>query len=499
MSTRLLRSFRRLLLVVSTAWALGPTPASAHPLGNFTVNRSARITVIGDRLLLSYALDYAEIPAFQEINRFPDLAADLNPTALEGSGSSRTLEQQLSQAWTSGLRLRVNGTELPLTTPRTSLHFIEGSAGLPTFRLEMELEAAVGGGAGLQIEYADSNAPGRLGWREVVLSPSRDWTIQTKSAEFADRSRGLTNYPKDPSQALPQETSAAFTMVPTDASATAPTGNAAAPGALGVRRQVLSRDPFEELIRAGNDQPLSASVILTALLAAMLLGAAHALSPGHGKTIVGAYLVGSRGTLWHAIYLGAIVTFSHTIGVFTLGLVTLLASQYVLPERLYPWLTFISGALVALIGASLFHQRIEAALGMTEEHRHLFWKHSHVAPKDDAPSGPMGWKGLTALGISGGLVPCPSAIVVLLAAVSLHRIAFGLVLIVAFSVGLSAVLIALGLAFVYARSRLSGLRSRPGLVHALGITSALVVTGLGALIAYRALVDTGVIRIAFGG
>ncbi|MEO6402447.1 MAG: sulfite exporter TauE/SafE family protein, partial [Vicinamibacteria bacterium] len=433
-----------------TGLALGPAPATAHPLGNFTVNRSARIAVMGDRLALTYVLDYAEIPAFQEISRFPDLAADLSVAALDRASSSRTLEQQISQTWASGLRLRVNGAQLPLKIARTSLHFVEGSAGLPTFRLEMELEAALGGGAALQVEYTDGNAPGRLGWREVVLPSSRDWALRTKSAEFADRSQGLTNYPKDPSQALPQETSATFTMERTDASATAPSGDVAAPSTSGIRAQAPSRDPFEELIRAGKDQPLSASVILAALFAAMLLGAAHALSPGHGKTIVGAYLVGSRGTPWHAVYLGAIVTFSHTIGVFALGLVTLLASQYVLPERLYPWLTFISGALVALIGAALFHQRIEAALGITEEHRHLFWKHSHVAPEHNAPSGPMGWKGLTALGISGGLVPCPSAIVVLLAAVSLHRIAFGLALIVAFSIGLSVVLIALGLTFVYA-------------------------------------------------
>ena len=208
--------------------------------------------------------------------------------------------------------------------------------------------------------------------------------------------------------------------------------------------------------------------------------------------------MGSRGTAWHAAYLGAVVTLAHTLGVFALGLLTLLASRYVLPETLYPWLSFVSGALVALIGATLFHQRIEMALGINAEHRHLFWKHSHIPPAGAKTGSAIGLEELTALGVSGGLVPCPSAILVLLAAVSLHRIALGLALIVAFSVGLSIVLIALGLMFVYAGQRLSSVGSRPAALNALGIVSALVVTLLGCAIAYSALIETGALRLRLG-
>src|SRR5262249_12473600 len=136
-------------------------------------------------------------------------------------------------------------------------------------------------------------------------------------------------------------------------------------------------DGFARLIEGGPDGRLSRGIVLAALLVAMGLGAAHALSPGHGKTIVGAYLVGSRGTAAHAALLGAVVPLTHTVGVFVLGGVALFASRYILPERLYPWLGFGSGVLVAVIGAALFHERIERLLGITGTHRHLFFSHSH--------------------------------------------------------------------------------------------------------------------------
>src|SRR5207237_365252 len=157
--------------------------------------------------------------------------------------------------------------------------------------------------------------------------------------------------------------------------------------------------------------------------AALFWGAAHALSPGHGKTIVTAYLVGQRGTPRHAALLGLIVTATHTIGVFSLGFVTLALSQFVVPDRLYPWLNLVSGVLVVAIGASVLRSRLR--------HRNAH-EHGHDRHHEHGPSG----RSLVAVGVSGGLLPCPSALVVLLAAISLHRIAFGLLLIVAFSAGL---------------------------------------------------------------
>src|SRR5207247_5226626 len=168
----------------------------------------------------------------------------------------------------------------------------------------------------------------------------------------------------------------------------------------------------------------------------------HALSPGHGKTIVAAYLVGRRGTPWHAAALGAIVTATHTIGVFALGLVTLALSAFIVPEQLYPWLNLVSGVLVVAIGATVFRSRFRHR-GRTHDH------HGH-APGPGPETGPSR-RSLVAVGITGGLLPCPSALVVLLAAITLHRVAFGMLLVVAFSAGLALTITGFGLAAVLAR------------------------------------------------
>src|SRR4029078_2269193 len=157
-------------------------------------------------------------------------------------------------------------------------------------------------------------------------------------------------------------------------------------------------------------------VVLLSLAVAPFWGAAHAFSPGHGKTIITAYLVGRRGTPRHAALLGLIVTVTHTIGVFGLGLVPVVLSRFIVPEQLYPWLNLVSGLLVVAIGASVLRSRLR-------RHRH---HHDHQHEHD------LSRRSLVAVGVSGGLLPCPSALVVLLAAISLHRIGFGLLLIVAF-------------------------------------------------------------------
>jgi ABC-type nickel/cobalt efflux system permease component RcnA len=175
----------------------------------------------------------------------------------------------------------------------------------------------------------------------------------------------------------------------------------------------------------------------------------HALSPGHGKTLVAAYLVGSRGTPRHAVFLGLTVTFTHTVSVFALGLVTLYLSRFVLPETITPILGAISGVTIVWVGATLLYRRtvgratVPAAAGVAHDHGNGR-VHTHVP--DEISVG-----GLIALGASGGLVPCPSALVLLLTSVSLGRVGFGLTLLVAFSAGLAVVLTAVGLAVLYAK------------------------------------------------
>ncbi len=267
-----------------------------------------------------------------------------------------------------------------------------------------------------------------------------------------------------------------------------------------------------ELIAA---KELTPQVILVSLLLALFWGAAHALSPGHGKTVVAAYLVGSRGTARHAAFLGLTVTVTHTFGVFALGAVTLWLSRYLLPETLYPWLNVVSGVLVVAIGAALAYQRWRGtrqadsqdhshdheALGTNDEpwsavtHSHGGRAHSHLPPgmRADGRQDRVTWRSLLALGVSGGLIPCPSALVLLLGAVALGRIGFGMVLVVAFSFGLALVLTAIGLLLVYARRFFERFSFETRVPRLLPVASALVMVLAGCGIVYEALRQAGVL------
>jgi ABC-type nickel/cobalt efflux system permease component RcnA len=283
---------------------------------------------------------------------------------------------------------------------------------------------------------------------------------------------------------------------------------------------------FAALISKEN---LSIGVILVSLLVAMFWGAVHALSPGHGKAIVAAYLVGTRGTARQAVYLGAIVTITHTIGVFALGLVTLALSELIVPDRLYPWLNLAAAILVVGVGASVLRlrlhdwrrgrQRARSADGgdpHSHDHQH---HHDHAhghdrshgqAPgsghdhghhhggvhdhghrrshgHDHVPEPGLGWRGLLGVGISGGLLPCPSALVVLLAAISLHRVGYGLVLIVAFSLGLAATITGIGLLAISARRVFNRMSFQGRVVRLLPAVSALVILAFGLAMTVRAV------------
>jgi ABC-type nickel/cobalt efflux system permease component RcnA len=254
----------------------------------------------------------------------------------------------------------------------------------------------------------------------------------------------------------------------------------------------------------GND--LTKSGIALALLAAMVWGAAHALSPGHGKTVVGAYLVGSRGTPRHAAFLGLTVTVTHTAGVVALGLVTLFASRYIVPETLFPWLSVMSGALVVVMGIWTLRMRLSGAPAMGHHHHDHSHDHDHGqgfththggSTHTHVPPSAVSWRGMLALGVSGGLIPCPSALVVLLGAVALGRVGFGLALVVAFSIGLAATLTGLGIVFLFA-GRFLERRLTPGgrLTFALRyapVAGSAVLTLAGIAIIIRALGSTNLL------
>ena len=436
---------KKLLLVLAAAAALlAPAVASAHPLGNFTINRFARVEVAGHQLYVRYVLDLGEIPTYQ---------------ARQDGVSPAVYAQRIAR----NVRVTVGGRAVELRPVARALAFPRGVAGLHTMRFEVILRGPTIEGTE-ELTVHDTNYAGRIGWKEIVVGAG----TQSVSDE-------LHAYPKSLLQSPLDVTRVRATVSPSDA----PVPRLSSGGTLEAPDRVAD-DGFTKLI---GERHLSALVVLVSLAAALFWGAAHALSPGHGKTIVTAYLVGRRGTPRDAAVLGLIVTVTHTIGVFALGLVTLALSQWIVPETLYPWLNAAAGISVVVIGAAVMRARVRDWLHERAHRRgHAHHHHHHHHPEPGT-----GFRGLLAVGISGGALPCPSALVVLLAAISLHRGAFGLVLIVAFSLGLALTITGIGLVAVLARSAFAR-RSFDGLaLRVLPAVSALVIVVAGVAMTVHAL------------
>jgi len=243
---------------------------------------------------------------------------------------------------------------------------------------------------------------------------------------------------------------------------------------------------FEALVGRGE---LSVGVVALSLLVAAFWGAAHALTPGHGKALVAGYIIGTRGRPREAVLLGATVTVTHTAGVFGLGLVTLVLSRFVVPEQLYPWLTLVSGLLVVGVGAAVLRRRLPARdpHGHDHHHDHEHGAHAHHHGDHDQHHEASARGGILGVGVAAGLLPCPSALVVLLSANALHRIGFGFALIVAFSLGLAATITGIGLVAVLARRVFSRVSLDGPLVRALPSASAVVILLVGVVLTVRAL------------
>ena len=432
---------KRLTLVAFAVAALAwPALAAAHPLGNFTINRFSRIEVSGPRLYVRYVLDMAEIPTYQ---------------------AGRIDQRAYAQRIAANAHLAVAGRPVALVPLRSALAHPRGAAGLRTTRLELILAGPILKGR-VSVSYHDNNYRERIGWKEIVVG-----------AETPSTSHELRAYPKDLLQSPLDVTSAQALLAPDRGPDVPPRLSS---GAALQAPDRIADSGFASLVGRSH---LSALVILASLAAALFWGAAHALSPGHGKTIITAYLVGQRGTPRHAALLGLVVTITHTIGVFALGAVTLALSQWIVPETLYPWLNLVSGLLVVGIGAAVLRTRLRRR----RDHAH---GHHHHHPHDETPD-TLSVRSLLAVGVSGGLLPCPSALVVLLAAISLHRIAFGLVLIVAFSAGLALTITGIGLVAVLARSTFRRIGFDGRLMRLLPAASALVILGAGLAMTIRAV------------
>jgi nickel/cobalt exporter len=472
----------------------------AHPMGNFSINHYSKIKIDQKSIEIRYLIDMAEIPTFQEMRQF-DIGPKIDDTHyLDREG------QLLKQ----GIALESDGRPVRLDTISHQITFADGAGGLPTMKIGFVFRGKVDAVEGAhKLNYVDNNFPGRAGWKEIVVLGNGVAVLES-SAPGTDRSQELTNYSSDVLNSPPEQLSALVgynfetpiapkTKKPSkvrEIPNQAPTLLAFPVHARPVAPQPQNtpRSHFTQLISTQGE--LSFWVLLSAALIAAGLGALHALEPGHGKTIVAAYLVGSRGTARHAVLLGIVVTAAHTAGVYLLGAATLYASRYIVPEQLYPWLGAISGLSVAGLGVFML---LRHWTGETGEHSHTPGKtHSHwfSAPTERAPAvdRPLSLRELCMLGITGGIVPCPAALVVLLSAFSLHRIGFGLFLITAFSFGLAAVLVIVGLTMVFAKRALSSRVSNrsPALRYLPFLSSAfMVVLGVGIAASALAPVHIG--------
>jgi nickel/cobalt transporter (NicO) family protein len=450
-------------LVAIAGLALLAPAAMAHPLGNFSINHVSTVKISKDRVDVLYVLDEAEIPTTEQRD---------NSRAEIVRSKQKELRENLS--------LEVDGRRVPLRLLDPRLSFPEGQAGLDTTRFEQPLRASVSGAA--RVELHDETFPGRVGWKAIVVEPGEGTAVRS-TAPSGDPTNALRRYPEDLLDSPLDRRSAAFTVQPGD-------GTLVAPRAEG-EKTVTTRDASgQRFAGVFEDAAAGHSVLVVLLLLAFGWGALHALSPGHGKAMVAAYLIGTRGAARHAVWLGITVTITHTIGVFALGLLTLALSQYILPEDLYPWLTLISGLMVVGIGAGVLRSRFRAARGHGGHGHHHHHHHGHEHDHhrhDDHGETAVTRRGLIAMGAAAGLIPCPSALVVLLGAIAQHEVALGMLLIIAFSVGLAGTLTGLGLLVVYARRVLPRRRLTGRVATALPAVSALAIVLVGCLLTARAV------------
>lgn len=464
--------------------------ADAHPLGNFTINHYAGLQVARDELGIDYVLDMAEIPAFQEMNRL-----DTNHNHKTEPVETVNYPAEKCSEVSSSLNLRLNQQPLALALARSAVEFPPGVGGLATLRLTCDFRASIASvGVNQSVEFEDKSYSQRLGWREITVAA--DIPIQG-SFTSSSLSKRLTDYPNDLLSSPLNQRQISFELNPSpdlnqQAVPHPPQSSSSLDNALTGR----SNDIFTGLI---TQEDRNLPTILIALAIAFVWGGLHALSPGHGKTVVGAYLIGARSKAQHALFLGLTVTITHTAGIFALGLVALSTSQFILTEQVYPWLSVFSGVLVTGIGLNLLINRLPGTgilpswafpQGHSHSHEaiprhHHGHNHSHLPP--GANGSPMTWSSLLALGISGGLLPCPSALVVLLSAIALGRIGFGLALVCAFSLGLAGVLTGIGLLLVYAKELFERLPIQLPRISMLPAISALFMTLIGLGITTQAL------------
>jgi ABC-type nickel/cobalt efflux system permease component RcnA len=502
------KAFRRVGVALCAWLGLSTSALWAHPLGNFTINHLSELRFSGNRASVHYVLDMAEIPTYQAMR-------EATPDGVMNAAQLAAWAKSQSAQLLPELHLSADGTAVPLALDATSARTKPGAGGLPTMYVTLDAHAALPADAGTarRLTYDDATFPGRLGWHDVIAGSQTEPT------------RELTAYPSALIGSPRQTTSVAIALGPNGvARVTAtPNANAHAMTAGGpVVSQLRSNQLSDMLARGTNDW---AFVALT-FLVALVLGALHALEPGHGKTLLAVSLVGARATVKQAAILATALTIAHTIGVLALGIAINLFKGYFVPESIYPWITLVSGVAIAVVGARAVQKQIlnrqplahahahDHAATHPHEHDHVHSAHGshghghthgpdhgHAHVHDDLEharshalpgNAPLRFGGTVWAAMSGGVAPCPAALVVLLAAVALNQVAYGIFVIVAFSFGLAATLTGLGIAVVRGASWLQGRPQFERFVTYGPLVSAIVISAIGAIMVGQGFDERGI-------
>ncbi|MGW7263375.1 HoxN/HupN/NixA family nickel/cobalt transporter [Streptomyces sp. NPDC054842] len=494
-------------IALATAGGLSPAAAApAHPLGNFTVNYHTGLSLRPDRLDATVVVDRAEISTLQERS-----TVDADHDGAVSSVEARAYAKAGCTTLGRELHATVQGASVIWSAVSSGMTYEPGEAGLKTSRLSCAYTTAADLTRPADLGIRTTFDTQRIGWREMTVQGHGVRTTGTDlpAVSLTDE---LRHYPRDPAASPLNQRSAQMHTTP-GANTTTGTVSASPPGADWFNRLLATTSSvFNSLV---GSRELTVPIGLLALLLALILGASHAVLPGHGKTIMASYLAGRRGTRGDAVTVGASVTLTHTAGVLVLGL-ALPAATHLAGETVLNTLGAASGLIVTGIGLWLLtsalrnkpqhghHHHHGDGHGNHHHSHHAHHHHDDHAPHDhdhtphardaqqtggprpqptsvgvatlaapeaitavgpdprrDVRSRRADRGGLIGMGIAGGLVPSPSALVVLLGAVALGRTAFGVLLVFAYGLGMAATLTLVGLLLVRLRERIEARLKSP--------------------------------------
>ena len=471
---------------------------NAHPLGNFTINHLTRLSIERDTVRVHYVLDMAEIPTFQALGA--QSASQSQTQRVDAYAKS------LAPMLLSELQLEVGGTRASLVLDGMRATTRPGAGQLPTLYVVLDAHGAMPS-ANAAIAFSDKTFADRLGWHDIVVAPAseptRELTAYPSALIGSPRATTAVDISRDP---------LGHVVVHATTASQTPASGVPAPS------QLRSNQLSDMLARGTSDWGFVALTFLVAIV----LGALHALEPGHGKTLLAISLVGARATVKQATILATALTVAHTIGVLALGVAINLFKGYFVPETIYPWITLISGIVIAVIGARAVQRQMRMrnatavlasghANGAPHTHDHAVGQdhahghdhdhgHDHTNLDDLAHArahaipgnAPLTFGGTVWAAMSGGVAPCPAALVVLLAAVALNQVAYGIFVIVAFSFGLAATLTGLGIAVVRGATWLQGRPQFERFVTVGPLVSAIVIATIGAIMVGQGFAQKGI-------